>query len=344
MSPNRIALAAVLTLLAGATAASAAETVVIKFASMAPKGSAWDLSIRETDEAWREASDGTVRMRIFSGTLGDESDIMRRMRIGQIDVASVTMAALSTIDPALMAMNIPMAFASDDELEYVWQRMKPRWEALLRGKGYIVLNWGSAGWVRFFTKAPVERIDDLRALKLFIWTTGEVTTIEMLWKRMGFQPVPLSSVDILPGLQTGMISAFQSPPIMALGNQWFPFTGWMSDLKWGPVLGATVVRAETWNRIPPETRAALETIARDKGAEMIEVVHRMERDAVAAMVKHGLKVVAVPPDALGEWQREVESVYPAMRGTMIPAAAFDEVLELRDEYRDAAGLRPAAAR
>ena len=150
---------------------------------------------------------------------------------------------------------------------------------------------------------------------------------------MGFQPVPLSSIDILPGLQTGMISAFQSPPIMALGNQWFPFTGWMTDLKWGPVLGATVVRAETWDRIPPATRAALEAIARDKGAEMIEVVRRMEQDAVAAMVKRGLEVVRVPPDALDEWQRESESVYPAIRGAMIPAAAFDEVLRLRDVYR-----------
>ena len=307
--------------------------MVVKLASLAPKGSAWDLSFRATDEKWREASGGTVRMRIFAGTLGDESDLMRRMRIGQIDAALVTMAALSTIDPALTAMNIPMAFASDDELDYVWRHMIPRWEARLRDKGYIVLNWGTAGWVHFFSKSPVERIDDLRALKLFIWTTGEVTNHEKFWKRMGFQPVPLSSIDILPGLQTGMISAFQSPPIMALGNQWFPFTGWMTDLKWGPVLGATVVRAETWDRIPPATRAALEAIARDEGAEMIEVVRRMEQDAVAATVKRGLEVVRVPPDALGEWRRAAESVYPAIRGAMIPAAAFDEVLRIRDDYR-----------
>jgi TRAP-type C4-dicarboxylate transport system substrate-binding protein len=341
MKPTRIALAAIFTLLI--SAASVAETVVVKLASLAPKGSAWDLSIRETDEKWRTASGGTVRMRIFSGTLGDESDLMRRMRIGQIDAASVTMAALSTIDSTLMAMNIPLAFASDDELDYVWRRMMPRWEARLHDKGYVVLNWGSAGWVHFFTKAPVERIDDLRALKLFIWTTGEVTTYEKLWKRMGFQPVPLSSVDILPSLQTGMISAFQSPPIMALGNQWFPFTGWMSDLKWGPVLGATVVRAEIWNRIPPATRATLERIARDKGVEMIEVVRRMERDAVAAMVKRGLEVVHVPPDAFDEWQRETVSIYPELRGAMIPAAAFDEVLRIRDEYRDGEKPPPAAA-
>jgi TRAP-type C4-dicarboxylate transport system substrate-binding protein len=331
MNPTRIFLTMVLTLLVAGSAA--AETVVVKFASVAPKGTTWDLSIRDIDEKWRAASGGTVRMRVFAGTLGDESDIMRRMRIGQIDAALVTTAALSSIDPDLNAMNIPMAFASDKELDYVWRRMMPRWEARLRDKGYIVLNWGTAGWVRFITKAPVERIDDLRALKLFIWTTGEATKIEKLRRRMGFQPVPLSSVDILPGLQTGMISAFQSPPLMALGNQWFPFTGWMSDLKWGPLIGATIVRAETWNRISPETRAVLEAIIRDKGVEMIAVVRRMEREAVAAMVKYGLEVVTVPPEALEEWRREVERLYPMIRGTMIPAALFDEVLRHRDDYR-----------
>ncbi len=310
-----------------------AKTVIVKFASVAPKGTTWDISIREIDEKWRAASGGTVRMQVFAGTLGDESDIMRRMRIGQIDAALVTVAALSTIDSDLTGMNIPMAFATDEELDYVWQRMMPRWEARLRDKGYIVLNWGTAGWVRFFTKAPVERIDDLRALKLFIWTTGEATSTERLWKRMGFQPVPLSSIDILPGLQTGMISAFQSPPLMALGNQWFPFTGWMSDLKWGPLIGATIVRTETWNRIPPKLRATLEAITRDKGVEMIAVVRRMEQEAVAAMVKYGLEVVTVPPEALEEWQREVERLYPTIRDTMIPAAPFDEVLRLRDDYR-----------
>ena len=327
----RILLAAIFTLVVYGSAL--ADTVVVKFASVAPKGSAWDFSIRDIDEKWREASDGAVRMQIFAGTLGDESDIMRRMRIGQIDAALVTTAALGTIDPDLNGMNIPLAFASDEELDYVWRRMMPRWEARLADKGYIVLNWGTAGWVRFFTKAPVERIDDLRALKLFIWTTGEVLMHETLWKRMGFRPVPLSSVDVLPGLQTGMISAFQSPPLMALGYQWFPFTGWMSDLKWGPLIGATIIRAETWNRISPATRAALEAIMRDKGVEMIAVVRRMEQEAVAAMVKYGLEVVDVPPEALEEWRREVEALYPAIRGTMIPAAPFDEVLRLRDEYR-----------
>ena len=314
-----------------------ADTVVIKFASLAPKGSAWDQSIRETDRLWREASGGKVRMRIFSGTLGDESDIMRRVRIGQIDAASVTTAALSSIDPAVRAMHIPMAFATEEELDYVWRRLTGRLEKVLLDKGYVVLNWGTAGWVYFFTNAPVQRVGDLNEQKLFIWTTGETAILEKLWKGMGFRPVPLSAVDILPGLQTGMITAFQAPPIIALGNQWFPFAGWMVDLKWVPVIGATVITAKSWRRIPPKLRETLMTIARKEGGRMIRVIRKQERDAVRAMIKRGLEVVPVPPDALRDWRTQTQSIYPAIRGPMIPAEYFDEALRLRDEYRNATG-------
>jgi hypothetical protein len=53
--------------------------------------------------------------------------------------------------------------------------------------------------------------------------------------------------------------------------------------------------------------------------------------------------VRVPPEALDEWRRETEAIYPVMRGAMIPAAAFDEVLRLRNDYRDATDPPPAPA-
>jgi TRAP-type C4-dicarboxylate transport system substrate-binding protein len=302
------------------------------------------VSLRETDEQWRKVSGGAVRMKIYAGTLGDETDIMRRVRVGQIDAAAISAAGLSTIDPAMSAMNIPMAFASNKELDYVWQRLKGRLEKILRDKGYVVLNWATAGWVHFFTKAPVRRFSEMRKLKLFVWTTADVAVVERMWRRMGFHPVPLSTVDILPGLQTGMIGAFQSPPIMALANQWFPFTGYMSDVKWAPLVGATVVAARKWRRIPAGLRKTLVKISRAKSQGLNKAVRRMEQQAIRAMVKRGLKVVPVSPDAVRDWRKLTETIYPDIRGRMIPAAYFDEVLKLRDEYRNAASKRTLADR
>ena len=312
---------------------ASAKNVVIKLATVAPKDSTWHDYLNEIDEGWREASDGKVRLKIYAGTLGDEDDIMRRIRIGQLDAATVTTAGLSTMDAAAKALHIPLAFSSYEELDFVQERMaKPVQEALQK-KGIVVLSWGDAGWVHFFTKQPVQTPEDLRKLKLFVWAAGETTEAEEIWKKLGFNPVPLSSVDILPALQTGLITAYQAPPLAALANQWFAFTGFMTDMKWVPLTGATVISTRAWSKIPAELRPKLAEIVEQAGHRLRDNVRRLEQDAIDAMVKRGLKIVPVPADVLAEWRRLAESVYPDIRGNIVPAVYFDEVIRLRDEFR-----------
>ncbi len=312
---------------------ASAKNVVIKLATVAPKDSTWHEFLQDLDDKWREASGGTVRLKIFAGTLGDEDDIMRRIRIGQLDAATVTSAGLSTVHAAAKAFHIPLAFASYEELDYVQSRIAKTLEAALKAKGIIVLSWGDAGWVHFFTKSPVQHPDDLRKQKLFVWAAGDTTEVEELWKKMGFKPVPLSSVDMLPALQTGMITAYQAPPLAALANQWFAFTDSMTDLKWAPLTGATVISTRAWSRIPADLRPILLKLTQETGAKLRNDVRELEQNAIAAMIKRGLQVVPVPPEALKEWEALTRSVYADIRGKIVPTEYFDEVLRLRDEFR-----------
>ena len=310
-----------------------AETLVIKLAMVAPAGSTWHEYLQRLDAGWRQASGGKIRLKIYAGTLGDEEEIMRRVRIGQIDAATVTTAGLSTIDNAAKALYIPMAFASYKELDYVQAGIAASLEQALLKKGIVVLNWGDAGWVRFFTDSPVRHPRDLKKEKLFVWSAGGSTEQEQIWKELGFKPIPLSVVDMIPALQTGMITAYQAPPIAALASQWFAFSGSMTDLRWAPLTGATVIAARTWSKIPPELRPELMRIAQDAGQWLRENVRRLEHDAIAAMQKRGVQVIHLTPEAYREWEALTESVYPEIRGKIVPARYFDEVLKLRDEYR-----------
>jgi TRAP-type C4-dicarboxylate transport system substrate-binding protein len=331
MTLNRIMLAALCAL--AFVMPTNARALVIKLATVAPKDSAWSDYLQEVDRKWREASNGTVQLRIYAGTLGDESDIMRRIRIGQIDAATVTTVGLATVDPSATAMHIPLAFDSSKELHYVEDRITPDIEKVLREKGIVVINWGEGGWVRFFTKTPLQRPADLRKLKLFVWATGDTTRAEEIWKAVGVKPVPLSTVDILPALQTDLITAYQAPPLAALANQWFAFTNYMTDMKWAPLVGATIVSTDAWSKIPSGLQPRLMQIARDAGKRLDARVRQTEAAAIEAMTKRGLKLVPVPPDALQEWQKLTLSLYPEIRGRMIPVQYFDKVLHLRDEHR-----------
>jgi len=312
---------------------AAASTVEVRLATVAPKGSVWHDYLVDLDQDWRALTHGAVRLRIYAGTLGDEEDIMRRIRVGQINAAAVTTNGLSTVDLALTVFDIPMAFASSAELDFVVNRLARHLADVLERRGLIVLNWGEAGWVHFFTREPVITPDDLKREKLFVWRGSGSAHAEQIWKDLGFHPVPLSYVDILHALQTGMVTTVQAPPIAALANQWFALTGSMSEFRWAPLIGATVISAKAWAQIPEKFHPVLAASARRHGRILQQKVRDLEQDAIIAMAKRGLRITPTPPDARREWERVAVSVYPAIRGKTVPEEYFDRVMALRDEYR-----------
>jgi TRAP-type C4-dicarboxylate transport system substrate-binding protein len=255
------------------------------------------------------------------------------MRIGQIQAAAITGIGLAYLEPSFYALHIPMMYESDEEFDSVRDRYAPVLERKLEEKGFIVLNWGDAGWVRFFSKDPVVTPAEAKALKLFQWA-GD-TNLVQLYKETGFHPVPLSTNDLLPGLQTGMVNGFSSTPLVALAFQWFGLAPHMADLRYAPLTGATVIERRAWEKIPPGLRPKLLEASRRAGRRLRAEIRRLNREALEVMVRNGLKIHKVPPEVQAQWRKMVEDVYPQVRGKIMPAEAFDTVKRYRDEYRAA---------
>lgn len=329
----RAALAALL-VTAGASTASA-QVINIKAGTLAGEGTPWHQVLLDMGQKWREVSGGKVKLTIYAGTLGDETDMIRKMRINQLQAAAITSVGLETITRELSALSIPLLFRNYEELDYVRSKITPRLEKALADKGFIVLNWGDAGWVRFFSVRPAPTLNDMRRMKLFVWAGNPQT--EEMYKDAGFRPVPLPPTEILQSLQTGVIEAFPAPAIGALGFQWFGLAKNMVDIKFAPIIGATVVTKTAWDRIDPGTRDALAREARAAGDRLKADIRKIEDTAVAEMVKRGLKITPLAPGAEQEWQQTAEKFYGRIRGEYILPADFDEVMSLVKEFRAAKG-------
>jgi len=115
--------------------------------------------------------------------------------------------------------------------------------------------------------------------------------------------------------------------------QYFNSAQNMTALRWQLLLGATLINKKTWERIPPDVRPALLQAAREDGMRLRAEVRNSEQRDVEAMKKRGLNVVAVDAKARAQWQKTAESLYPKIRGAVVPADAFDEAMRYRDEYR-----------
>jgi TRAP-type C4-dicarboxylate transport system substrate-binding protein len=320
------------TLLAFVLCASAIHAAdrPIKLGTIAPRDSSYHKILLRMGQSWRA---GGVDLKIYpGGVLGGEAEMVRRMKTGALDAAMLTVAGLSDIDDSVRALqNMPLLFRSLDEVEYIGEKLRPRLEKDLRARGFVVLFWGDAGWVRFFSKNSVLTPDDLRRTKLFTWA-GDPDAVE-LYRSAGFHPLPLETNDIVTSLQTGMINAVPMPPYIALATQVHPLAPHMLEINWAPLCGALVVTERAWNRITPAQQAALARSAAQSGRE-IQQRNRLESDqAVEAMKKRGLIVHPLTPELEALWRREVEAIYPRLRGKLVPADLFDEVRRLLQERR-----------
>ena len=309
--------------------------VRVRLGTLAPRGSSYYKHLQAMGEAWRRAPGGGVLLTIYpDGTMGSESDMVRRMRLGQLQAGMLTAVGLAEIELAVAGLqNLPMMFRSLEEVDYIGEKLRPMLEKRLEEKGFVVLFWGDTGWVRFFSKQPVIHPDDLKKSKLFVWT-GSAADVD-IYRSVGLNPVPLEAVDILPNLQTGLINAVPLPPSIALAGQVDGMAPNMLDVAWAPLVGATVITKKIWDAIPVEGRETLRKAATEAG-KLIKADGRRESvESVEAMRKRGLRVHAVTPEVEAEWRREVEAAYPKIRGAIVPAEIFDEVVKQLKAYRAA---------
>ncbi len=311
-----------------------AETVV-KLGTLAPKDSSYHKSLAAMGTAWSRIPGGAT-VRIYpGGTAGGEADMVMKMKVGQIDAALLTANGLAEIDPAVKSLLfVPMMFRSLDEVDFVTQRVGPKIEKRLRDKGFVVLFWADAGWVRFFSKTAVHDPEELKKTKLFTWS-GDTQTFD-IYKSAGFHPVALETNDILPMLRTGMITAVPSPPYVALATQMYTAAPNMIALDWAPLVGALVITERAWNRLTPAAQAAMTKTAAAAGVQIKKQNRTESEQAVAAMQKRGLQVYRPTPEIEARWRKVAEGCYPQIRGKVVPADFFDEVQRLLTEYRSAA--------
>lgn len=319
--------------------ANAETPPTIRLGTLAPRGTAWHRLLLELGEKWRAVQGQDARFVVYAdGSQGGEADMVRRMRIGQLNAALLTVVGLSEIDESVSALQkMPMVFGSWEELDYLRIRLQPDLERRFFDKGFVVLCWGNAGWVRFFSKRPALHPDDLRTQKLFAWA-GDNPQADIM-KALGYHPVVLEVADILPGLQTGMIDAVPSTPFWALTLQLYPHAPHMLDLNWAPLVGAVVITRKAWDAMPVAAQLALRDGGQAAGAQLQELARREDAASIEAMKKRGLQVHALTPEAHAQWKALAERAYPLVRGRMVPADMFDQVQRLLQEYRATQEIR-----
>lgn len=107
----------------------------------------------------------------------------------------------------------------------------------------------------------------------------------------------------------------------------------MLELNWAPIVGALVVTRKAWEAMTPEAQNAVRQAGQKAGTQIRQRARQEVDEAVEAMKKRGLAVNKPNAEQLQEWNELAERLYPKIRGKLVPAATFDEVVGHLKTYR-----------
>jgi TRAP-type C4-dicarboxylate transport system substrate-binding protein len=224
-----------------------------------------------------------------------------------------------------------MFFSSYPELYATLDALEPVLRQRLEAKGFELLSWGHGGWVYFFTKPPAETVEALKKTKLFVWAGDE--EMAQQWKTLGFNPVALAATDIMTGLQTGMIDAYPTTPLLGLTLQWYRQTPNMVGLGMAPLVGGLIMNKSAWLKISEADRATILSACKKMETRLKVEVPKQDTTAVGEMQKRGLKVNTVAAANIPSFRAVADQFAAGIPGSRVPPEILAAARKARDDFR-----------
>jgi TRAP-type C4-dicarboxylate transport system substrate-binding protein len=136
------------------------------------------------------------------GELGVKAnESVRAVADGVVPMADLALFQNASRGPAMAVETLPFLVNDYEQLQVLHKSFRPLWESILsknNQKMLYIVPWPKQF---FFTKKPVQTIDDLKGLKMR--SLDKLTTDWI--NRLGMVPVQLTNLEILQALGSGML-------------------------------------------------------------------------------------------------------------------------------------------
>ncbi len=300
---------------------------MIRIATLAPRDTDLTRGFVRIDRGLRQATKGAWGIQLYpSGIAGDEKDVIRKMKVGQMDGSLITSTGLSQIVRDVTVLTVPGVIDSYDRVERVQAAMKQEWQDLFNKAGFKLIAWGEVGQVRFFSKAPITKPSDLKDMRPWLWP--ESYMMKETYKIVGANPVPLGVPEVYGALQTGMIDMVWNTAIAVVALQWHTKLSYVTNQTSGVLLGAMMMTNDKWNSIPEDVRGTLlEQIKKNIEGDNKDV-RANDKKAFEKLLQRGYHATNFSPEGKKEYDQLTATVRAHLVGRAYPKALLDKVMKI----------------
>ena len=298
---------------------------LIKFATVAPEGTTWMKHMRRLEKDIIKKSNGRLGFSVFPGAVaGDEIDVLRRMRIGQIHAAGFSGVGFGQILPMVRVLDLPFLFRNYEETDRVHREMRGLFAAEFLKRGFQLLAWAEVGNAHIFSKQPIRKVKDLAGLKVWAWSGDPIA--KETFAAMGINPIPLAITDVTTSLGTGMIDTVYAPPLGALALQWHTSMKYMTSLPLAHSSGAILISRKSFDSLSKELSDMLRSNFERAMQELTLALRAQNEETIQLIQKKGLTIIPMPSGAdLHAFYAIHRHVARKLTGRLYPKAILDQV-------------------
>ncbi len=320
--------------------ANSAQADVWRIATLAPPGSVWMKILTKGAAAIDTATAGRIKIKYYAGGVqGDERDVIRKMRLGQLDGGALTSVGLSMISQSLRVIELPRMFNSRREMAYARARMWGTFRRRFLKKGFVLGDPGEVGPIYFYSKKKITSLSDLRNHKVWMWTDDKL--VREMYRKLNVRGVPLGVPEVQPALAGRKINAFYTSPVAAVSLQWYSKVRYVTSMPLSYAIGASVVTKKAWDKASDADRKTQKALAKKFGKTLRRNVRRQTRKAKAAM-SSSVTTIETPAAMVAEFDAGAHKVWCSLLGSVYSKRDLQRVIKYRDEYRKKKG-QPAGA-
>jgi TRAP-type C4-dicarboxylate transport system substrate-binding protein len=304
-----------------------------KMGTLAPDGVGWAALIKEMiNPGVLKVTNGEVVLDwYYGGTMGDDLDILAKMRNGQLQGGGFTGWGVVMGCPEMALMELPFLFNNYDEIEYVYSKIRPRISQWYHKRGYHILVLAEQDFDQMYsTKHEIRTPDDFKKSRFLTWY-GPLE--ERSLKALGASPLPIRVPEVAASIRTGVCDAFISPALWAVGTQMYTVMKHVNPLRIRYSPAAGIVSNQAWAKLPKEHQVAIDNFALSVEKEFRQKVRASNEKCLNSMIKYGMKETKMTPADIEVFRKRLIPVWEEFAGKFYSKAELEEVKGFLAEYR-----------
>jgi TRAP-type transport system periplasmic protein len=305
----------------------------IRFATLAPKNSPWMQIMQELNVELKERSNNELKFKFYPNmSMGSETDVIRKIQLGQIQAAGFTGYGLGSVLPEMRILELPYLFRDVEELDFVVSELTDDFNIKLNEKGFVLLGWADVGWVYFFSaNKPIVELHTLAEQKMWMWEGDPLA--EAFYSELDKSPVSLPITDVHLSLQTGLINTVYCSPIAALALQWFTKLKFVNSRPFTYAIGAVLIEKKTFDDLDPELQDLLLELSKKHLRNLQVLTRENSVEAYQQLMKEGIHAAISDSTQQKQFMDIGNNVHNKLADEMYPKKLLNRLQLSIDKYR-----------